>query len=72
MTFNWEMIRDDDYLCRMPNEIMLRVEKMHKNNWWWCAGRVADYDVDEFAKTKEEAMNLAEQWYKITYCSPEM
>ena len=74
--YNWQEIgkHEDDYLCRMPNDIMLRVEQMTEHSWWWCAGGLSNYDVEQWATNKEEAMKLAQNWYEQIYvyktCEP--
>lgn len=65
MTFNWLKIGADDYKCE-HGDYLLRAEKMSTGHWWWCVyfgnGRL---DTNgEHAKSKREAMKLAEMYCK--------
>ncbi len=63
----WQMTGNDpnDLIARMTNGDVLRVEKMRKGNYWWCAYVSGNdfHSYGKYGKTLGEAKKLCEEEY---------
>ena len=58
----WEQIDEDDYVAKY-RDMMLRVEKMEKQKWWWAVYKDNEdlcYD-NAFTRNSDYGKKLAEQ-----------
>lgn len=68
MKFDWTGNESqDDFTCK-TNGCCLRAEQMEAGVWWWCVympdgEQIDSWSKGEWAKTKEEALELAENTY---------
>jgi len=58
----WEQIDEDDYVAKY-RDMMLRVEKMDEQQWWWAVYRGKEELCPEkpFARKKDYAMKMAQE-----------
>jgi len=63
LKYKWEQIDEDDFVAK-HGDMMLRVEQMDKQKWWWAVYQNDEELCDEdkpFARNKYYAMKMAEQ-----------
>ena len=58
----WEQIDEDDYVAKY-RDMMLRVEKMEEQQWWWAVYKDNEYLCydNAFTRNAEYGKKLAEQ-----------